>query len=231
LLLAVLVAPPFSIILFYYVIKTYFKKYDHPVFIPVLLFIIGHCLIGHKEERFLYPVFSALPIIAGYALPGLIYFLSSTKRWVASFIKLLFIISIVLNTIVLILFTLIPYSQTIYFSKLLKNEFEERPATVYCLVRTPFETMSGIPMVFYRKGAPNLILREIATIDSVRYLNVRGTFVATTFNESKEKRPLLDSLGFKPILYSSGLLWKINEFLDSKKINTINDIWVLYKKE
>jgi hypothetical protein len=26
------------------------------------------------------------------------------------------------------------------------------------------------------------------------------------------------------------MLWEINEFLDSKKINTINDIWVLYKK-
>jgi len=32
-------------------------------------------------------------------------------------------------------------------------------------------------------------------------------------------------------MYSSNLLWSINEYLASKKINTINDIWVLYKKQ
>ena len=42
---------------------------------------------------------------------------------------------------------------------------------------------------------------------------------------------MLDSLGYKPVRYSSKFLWNINEFLASKKLNTINDIWVLYKKE
>jgi len=231
LLIAVMTAPPFSLILFYYAIKTYFKKYNHPVFIPVLLFIIGHCFIGHKEERFLYPVFSALPLIVGFGLPDLINYYRACKNWIASFIKVLLIITIILNTIVLILFTAIPYSQTIYFSKVLKNKFEDKPATIYCLVRTPFETMSGIPMVFYRKGAKNLQLRVIGVIDSVRSVTGSEIYIATTYNESRQRRPLLDSLGYKPVLYSSKLLWNINEFLNSKKINTINDIWILYKKK
>jgi GPI mannosyltransferase 3 len=232
LLIAVIIAPPFSLILFYQGIKTYFKKYNHPVFIPVLLFIIGHCLIGHKEERFLYPIFSALPIIVGYGLPDLINYYKTCKRWIASFIKVMLIITIVINTILLILFTSIPYSQTIYFSKVLKNRFEDKPTTIYCLYRTPFETMSGVPMVFYRKGAKNLDLKYISNIDTVRSLTGNEIFVATTFNESKFRRGLFDSLGYKPVMYSSKLLWNINGFLQSKKIkNTINDVWVLYRKE
>ncbi len=231
LLLAVLVTPPFSVILFYYGLKTYFKKYNHPIFLPVLLFIIGHCLIAHKEERFLYPIFSALPLIVGFSLPDLISFYGSCRKWVRSLLKTLLIISVVLNTILLILFTSIPYSQTIYFSKILKNKFEGQPATVYCLIRTPFETMSSIPIVFYRKSAPNLELKRIKDIDSVRNLAGQQIFIATTYNESKQKRAMLDSLGYKPVMYSSNLLWNINEFLNSKKINTINDIWVLYEKE
>jgi phosphatidylinositol glycan class B len=230
LLIAVITSPPFSIILFYYGIKIYFKKYDHPVFIPVLLFIIGHCLIGHKEERFLYPIFSALPIIVGYSLPDLVNYYHTCKRWISTFIKVTLIITIVINTIVLILFTSIPYSQTIYFSKVLKNKFEDKPTVVYCLYRTPFETMSGIPMVFYRKGAKSLDLKKITYIDSVRNLSGTEIFIATTYNESKLRRGLFDSLGYKPVMYSSRLLWDINEFLDSKKIHTVNDIWVLYKK-
>jgi hypothetical protein len=32
------------------------------------------------------------------------------------------------------------------------------------------------------------------------------------------------------LMYSSKTLWDINRFLLSKKISTINDIWVLYRK-
>jgi len=231
LLIAVITAPPFSLILFYYGIKTYFKKYNHPVFLPVLLFIIGHCLIGHKEERFLYPIFSALPIIVGYGLPELLNYYRGSKKWLASFIKITLIITIVLNTVVLILFTSIPYSQTIYFSKVLKNKFEGQPTTIYCLYRTPFETMSKIPIVFYRKGAKELELIRVTKIDSLSRIQGHTIFIATTYNESKLRRALFDSLGYKPVLYSSKVLWNINQFLQSKKLATINDAWVLYQKE
>src|SRR6185503_4912167 len=213
LLIAVITAPPFSLILFYYGLKTYFKKYNHPFFLPVLLFIVGHCLIAHKEERFLYPVFSALPVIVGFGLPELIHFYKTCQRWIASFMKVLLIMTIILNSVVLILFSFIPYSQTIYFSKVLKNKFAGEPTTVYCLYRTPFETMSGVPIIFYRKGAKNLELKTIPQMDSIR--NLTPAYFATTYNESKQRRSLLDSLGYKPILYSSRLIWNINTYLDS----------------
>jgi phosphatidylinositol glycan class B len=231
LLIAVITVPPFSLILFYYGLKTIFKRYSQPVIIPVVLFILGHCLIGHKEDRFLYPVFSSLPIIVGLGIPELVIFYTFCKKWIAFLLKTALIFTIILNTVVLILFTTIPYSQTIYFSKILKNKFNNRPVTIYSTFRTPFETKSGIPMAFYKKGTENLEFIKISDIDSFRNISGNNVFITTTFNESKYRRPMFDSLGYIPVVYSSKILWNINEFLFSKNITTINDAWILYKKE
>ncbi len=131
---------------------------------------------------------------------------------------------------VLLLFTFTPYSQTVYFSYSLKK-INANKTSVYCLARTPLETESGLPMVFYQKGIENIDFKKISINDSVRYLKGNNILIATTFNQIKDNQLLLDSLGYKPILYSSKMLWDLNEYLDSKQINTINDIWILYKKE
>ena len=62
-------------------------------------------------------------------------------------------------------------------------------------------------------------------------INDNDIYFAVTYNDLKDGGTILDSMGYKPVIYSSKLLWNINEFLHSKKINTINDIWVLYRKE
>lgn len=231
LLVAIITAPPFSLILFYYGIKAIFKNYRQPLCLAVFLFIFCHCLVGHKEERFLFPVFNALPVIIGWGLPDLFSYYERCKKWIAYLIKTALIITIVLNTAVLILFAFIPYSQSVHFSSLLKNKFSDKPAVIYYLLRTPFETEHGAPMAFYRKGAKNLELKKITYIDSVSSIIGNDIFIAATYNDIKKRKSMFDSLGYKPVLYSSTLLWNINEFLNSKRINTINDIWVLYKKE
>ena len=141
------------------------------------------------------------------------------------------IITIVLNTAVLILFAFIPYSQSVHFTSKLKNEFENKPAVVYYLFRSPFETPDGSPLIFYKKAFNTLELKKITNADSVRSLTGNDIFIAATYNDIKQSKLSFDSLGYKPVMYSTKLLWNINEFLNSKKINTINDIWVLYKKE
>ena len=86
-------------------------------------------------------------------------------------------------------------------------------------------------MVFYKNGAPEISLKRLSTLDSVMMYNNKIKYLATTFNEIKDKRSSIDSLGYKPVMYSSDLLWGVNELLNKKKINTINEIWVLFKKE
>ena len=231
LLIAVITAPPLSLILFYYGCKAIVKKYRQPVCIAVLLFIVSHCLVAHKEERFLFPVFNALPLVVGFGLPYLFDYYERCRKWIAVLFKTALIITIVLNTAVLILFAIIPYSQSVYFTSQLKNEFNGQPVTIYYLFRSPYTTPGGSPLVFYKKEARNLELKKVTYMDSVRSLNGHDIFLAVTYNDLKQGRSMLDSLGYKPVRYSSKFLWNINEFLASKKLNTINDIWVLYKKE
>lgn len=231
LLVAVITTPPFSIVLIIYGLIAIFKKYNHPIIITVVFFIVGHCLIGHKEERFLFPVFNLLPIVVGFGIPFLINYLNHCKKWIAWFIKTIMYISICLNIVLLGFFMFVPYSQTVAFSSQFKKEFNHQPATIYCLSRTPFETESGLPLTFYQNSFPELELKKVLNNDSVKNITGSNIYVATTFNQTKKNLSMFDSLGYKPVLYSSKILWNLNEYLLSKKINTINDIWVLYKKE
>jgi hypothetical protein len=100
---------------------------------------------------------------------------------------------------------------------------------LYCINRTPFETPSKLPLIFYQRSVPNVELVRIPSADSVRHLH--HAYIATTFDEVKDSLRYLDSLGLKPLLYSSSALWNINGFLQSHKKHPINDIWVLYRKE
>ena len=217
--------------LFYYGIKTFFKKYSNPVFLATVLFIIIHSLIGHKEERFLFPIFNAMPLIYGWSVASLQEFYQHTKSWIRAFLRFLAWFTIVLNAILLTAITLVPYSQTIKFSEKLKDKFQNQPVDLYTLGQTPFQTPSRNPMVFYKNGAPEINLKRLSTIDSVVMFDAEIEYLATTFNEIKDKRNTIDSLGYKPVMYSSELIWGVNELLNKRKINTINEIWVLFKKD
>lgn len=228
-LLLVVGTPPLSFLLFYYSLKGAVKKYRQPLVWAVVVFIIGHCLVGHKEERFLFPIVPVLPILAGWGLPSLLVWYQRATAGVRRFLKGILYVSVALNTLTLILLLFNPIAQTIEFSRRLSSTFAQSSPTIYCLARTPFETESGLPLTFYRRNAPTIKLVKFHDADSVRYL--KGAWLVTTYSDAKDRLPLLDSLGFKPRMYSSTLLWKTNQFFQSKGINTINEIWVLYKKE
>ena len=231
LLIALVAVPPLSLILFYYSIKTFIKKYDHLIFITTLVFIIGHSLVGHKEERFMFPVLCIMPVMIGWGLPGLIRFYTSCNKVIRYLLNFIIVFSISLNFLLLSLLLFNPYSQTVHFTALLKKYIKKHdgPTLLYSIDRTPFETVSITPVIFYRKDFKNLEIVRIAG-DDLKKLPEGQIYVTATFEVADKQQALLDSLGYKPVLYSSKLLWNINSFLYSQKIQTINDIWVLYKK-
>ena len=229
-LIAVITVPPFSIILFYYGLKSCFKKIAEPVVISALLFVVGHCFVAHKEERFFFPILNVLPIVIGLSLPDFMDYLNRCKKWIALFIKSIFGFSLILNFFLLVTLMIVPYSQTVYFSKLITEKFENGGVTIYCLNRTPFETENHLPLAFYQTAAPNIQFKKIINGDSIRNINSNNIYLVSTFNDLKQQK-LLDSLGYKPQFFSSRLLWNINEFLKSKNASTINDIWILYYKK
>ncbi len=222
-------APTLSFFLIYYAAKQTRSAYRQPLFFAVLFFIIGHSFVGHKEERFLFPILNVLPMVAGWGLSSFIRYYRQTSRAVRQFITGNLYLSLALNTLALLVFTLVPISQTVEFSEKITNRFGQSDTTIYYLARTPFETQGGLPLTFYRRHYPNLKLVGVQQADSVQYL--KNAWLVTTYNDAKDSHIALDSLGYTPQFYSSSLIWNVNRLLESRGINTINDIWVLYRKE
>jgi len=228
-LAAVVVTPPLSLILLYAGFKeAILRKLRQPYTLAVLLFIIGHCLVAHKEERFLFPVLNVLPIVIGWGLPGLIVWWRRQGKGIRVLFNVLAGFSIVLNTFLLVVLFFTPYSQALYFTSLLKSDFAGRTVTIDVADRTPFETEHHLPFVFYREVVTNLQFRRLGPGDSVR--SATSEYLAGTYDQLKGQLRWLDSMGYRRVRYSSRFLWGIDQFLDSKGINTINDIWVLYRK-
>ena len=230
-LIAVVLAPPLSIFLLFAGFRTaLLTKLDKPIVLSVVCFIVGHCLVAHKEERFLFPILNVLPIVIGWGLPGLLAWVGRQRNGWRSLIKGAAWFSVGLNTLLLVVILFTPYSQAIYFTWQLKNNFRGAPVTIYSLGHTPFETEERLPFVFYESGARNLRWKRLSVNDSLSTIGDRAVFVSTTYNQIGGRKAYLDSLGYQAVFYSSHLLWGINELLSSMKMNTINDIWVLYKK-
>ncbi|MFY7963884.1 MAG: hypothetical protein ACOVO1_03210 [Chitinophagaceae bacterium] len=228
-LMAIVLAPFISIVLFYQFIKTSLLKLKHPLVLSTLLFILGHCLVGHKEERFMFSIFSIIPIIIGFN-DNAFSFLDADNKW-RKIVKPIVVFSLVLNFVLLILFIFTPYSQSIHFIGKMNNQFKEKQVKVYCYERTPLQTESHLPLTYYSSALSNVQFVETKNIDSISKLNEGTIWVTSTFNDIQDNFGKLDSLGCKQQLYSSSMLWNINLFLKQKKMNTVNDIWVLYKLE
>ena len=224
-LLLFLTVPPLSAVLLYYYGKISLQQFRNPLILTVLFFIAGHFLIGHKEERFMFPAINILPVIIGFGLPGILSFYNSNKTW-RSILRPVTIFSALLNTFLLITIIFIPYSQTVNFANTLNHQFKNEPTNIYCLNRTPLETESNLPLIFYRNNS-SIRYFKIITNDSLRYIQPAPAWLAATYNQIKPDKKMIDSLGYKPVVFSSQWLWNINTFLDEKKVNTINDIWVL----
>lgn len=230
-LAAVVLTPPLSIVLLYAGFKrAIVKRSGHPLVLSVVFFLLGHCLVAHKEERFLFPVLNVLPVVIGWGLPGLLEWWRRQRKGMRWLFGGMVFFSIGLNAVLLVLLLMTPYSQALYFTSLLRGNFGHRPVTIYSLDHTPFETESRLPFVFYQRGAPNLRWRMVSVNDSLRFVRAEAEYVTATYNQVKGQKGLLDSLGYVRVLYSSRLLWGINEFLDARRVNTINDIWVLYRR-
>ncbi len=228
-LAAVVSAPLLSVLLFGVGLYSCLKQYKHPLVLSVLFFMVGHCMVGHKEERFLFPIFNVLPILIAWQLPALYTYTQQCRLWLRGVIKACAYMGIGLNVFLLVVFLFTPYAQTVHFARSLQQHFAGTKTTIHCIHRSPLETESTLPLTFYQKGLPNLQFVKIASQEAFDSLTQKPALLAITFNDIAGKRNQLYQMGYRPVQYSSTLLWRINEYLHQKHINTINDIWVLYQ--
>ena len=230
-----LLAPPLSVLLFGLTIRGAIRHFRDPYVLATVFFIIGHCLVAHKEDRFLFPVFGVLPLIVGYVLPdyqGWYERLSSLKR--RSF-QGMFIFSLLLNAFALAVFMIIPYSQGIEFGRRVNKYFSDTdtPVYVYSQRRTPFQTSSLNHLAFYQEPLNENVqfwqVRRFPVI-SEQDLQAGDTYLCTTYNDlHRNTTDPRKAARYTPVFYSSKLLWDLNEWLRGKGVNTIDEIWVMYR--
>jgi len=231
-LMGIAFAPPISILLLYFGFRAaILKKLSNPLSLAVLFFIVGHCIVAHKEDRFLFPVLSVLPIFIGWGLPDLIRWYQTRKEGFRKWIKGIAVFSITLNLIVLVLLIFTPYCQALHFASQMRSHFKNESVTIYTVPRSPLETDGHLPFVYYQEGVRNFTWKTVKTADSMRYFSDKAVYFATSYNDIKNNKHLPDSLGYERQFCSSRILWGVNTMLQSMGINTINDVWVLYKKK
>ena len=231
-LMGITFAPPISILLLYFGFRAaILKKLSNPLSLAVLFFIVGHCIVAHKEDRFLFPVLSVLPIFIGWGLPDLIRWYQTRNEGFRKWIKGIAVFSITLNLIVLVLLIFTPYCQALHFASQMRSHFKNESVTIYTVPRSPLETDGHLPFVYYQEGVRNFTWKTVKTADSMRYFSDKAVYFATSYNDIKNNKHLPDSLGYERQFCSSRILWGVNTMLQSMGINTINDVWVLYKKK
>ena len=231
-LMGIVFAPLISILLLWFAFRAAIvRKLSDPLSLTVLLFIVGHCVVAHKEDRFLFPILSIMPILVGWGLPDLLRWYETRRLGFRKWIKGIAVFSLSLNLVVLVLFVFTPYCQALHFAWQLKKEFKGAPTTIYTVPRSPLETDGHLPFVYYQAGARNFTWNKLTVVDSLRYVGSGAEYITTTYNDIKDRKHLLDSLGYERKICSSQILWGLNTALQSVGINTINDVWVLYQKK
>ena len=236
-LAVVLLAPLLSLVLFFLLFRGVQKYFGDPYVLAAVFFVVAHCFVGHKEDRFLFPVFGVLPLIIGYAFMDLDRWYQQRSRMAKVGIQGLVIFSLVLNMIPLTFLMLVPYSQGVEFGYKLNQYFEnsEAPVYIYSQRRTPYQTISLLPLTYYEGQVNEHVKFEVvkAFPDTGKLTRQRGaSYICTTYNQL-HKDPSYLSLASKhqAVFYSSRFLWQLNEFLRKQGINTISEIWVMYKVE
>jgi len=196
---------------------------------------LAHCLIPHKEERFLFPIFGILPGILGYGLRDYLNRLPERIREsdLSPATKYIVWISALVNAVLLLLLLFLPVAQHIEFSKRLNEYFDEdTPVTVIFYQRTPYETPSARNVATYYLHAkkPNIEMKTIQ--DRYEFLrrvkdHEKNTYFVSTYDRLV-KDNLLDDMDCTPLLVSSRFLIHLNALVERIGGAVLPELWALY---
>jgi len=233
----ILSAPILSFMFLYYLFRGFFKKFGNPYVLSVIFFLLFHFFIGHKEERFLFPVFGILPVILGYGLRDYIRRIHSENgslklKWG---MKAVVIFSVGLNFILLYLMLTVPYSQSIYFTKVVNQYFtkENTPVNIISYYRSPYETPGGNFHGFYwHFKDENVNIETITDRDEYESLLKNphdNTYFAITYDRMVNNQLEWLDHKYSKILSSSKKATNLNRWLNDRNLFIIPDVWLLYK--
>ena len=136
--------PPVSLVLLPLFLFGLWKKPGHLFTWICIAFIAGHCLISHKEMRFLLPVSIAFIFLVSFGMDRLLQRYSGKKifRWSIPVLA-------VMNILLLILKISTPAHEAVNYYQFIYNYGLARPTTLIGYNASPYSPM-GLEMNFYK---------------------------------------------------------------------------------
>ncbi len=132
-------AAPISIVILagYFYSLCYFRL--HAFHWAVFFFVLGHCLVGHKELRFLFPMIYLLPFIL---VLGFGKATKNGKNYIqkSRLIKLFFGLVLIENGLLLLVIALLkPAEETTSFNQFIYTLASKQPVTIFYIDKDPYQ--------------------------------------------------------------------------------------------
>ncbi len=127
-------AAPISIVILLGYIYSFYKSPKHLFHWVVASFLFCHCLVGHKELRFLFPLIYLLPFILVSAVRSINLW---TQTTIMKFFRGVIIVENVALLIAIVFFK--PAEETITFDRFVYNQAQKRPVVIFYKEHDPYQ--------------------------------------------------------------------------------------------
>jgi phosphatidylinositol glycan class B len=220
-----IVVPPLSLVLLIFFFVGEYKKWKHIFSFIMIPFLIGHFIVGHKEMRFLIPMWFAFIYLTAI---GIDFCISKYKTNRAYNIGFKFLA--VLNCILLAYRILDPAQEAIPCFKFVQSYFKQKPIRILC-VDEPLYNLVGLNANFYKPGnVQEIVLKNEAELEAYVEADKDDTIIVFQRKILLDKK-LNDSYRNERIYtpYPEWLLkYDINHWQERSNIWSI---YLLYKRQ
>jgi len=205
--------------------------YRNPFALGSLFFIIGHSIIGHKEERFIFPIVLIMVYLAAEAYRQSPVWAQKAKliwrhRYIGWLIRGGTWFSIGLNIFLVLLLSFQSYKQPVLFIKALNGGLQKNDHIV-SFKQSPYETESGLRYAF---------LSENKYDSNIEVISDKGKFIQALQQHPEYKYCILLSdakennltylLSNKHGIVASSFVWDAGVLMVKKLGVIIPDLWI-----
>ncbi|MFP5043051.1 hypothetical protein [Parasediminibacterium sp. JCM 36343] len=230
-ILAAVAVPLLSLFLFGLMVKS-LANYKNPYSLAILFLIVGHSLIGHKEERFLFPVLFFMVYLAGDAYrnsvktQAFIANMWGNKQW-GWLVKGGIGFSAIVNLIVVVLLCITPFKQPMEFIKKINSDFPYPQQEIFCYKQSPYTTESNLPYHFLAEDKLKFtILPDKASFLAALASSKKPVYYCLKYEDAAQDGfpQLIEN---KKGIVSSSIVWWFTNWVGSTFHGYIQDIWLL----
>ncbi len=154
--------PPVSILMLALAIRGGWQQPQHVFGWVLLPFLFAHCLVGHKELRFLFPMVFPCVALAALGWPSA-WQRYKQRGWARVVVGL----AVILNLLVLPIRNLTPANEALPYFRYLYDYAQRTPTTLFAIEKNPYDLV-GLQAHFYQsKNLQVQVLPTVVQLDSL----------------------------------------------------------------